>query len=51
MVRTLGVQWHDLVVPAILIFDQNGRLLDEYIGGNQTEAIIRPVRQHLNKRL
>ncbi len=40
VVEGLGQRWRDLVVPAILIYDRNGELIEELIGDLQTSSEI-----------
>lgn len=48
VVSALGRRWRDLVVPAILIYDRDGRLAAEFLGGLQgQDPIITKVTQLL----
>ncbi len=40
IVQSLGRDWNDLVVPAILVYGSDGRLIGEFIGGSTPEPIV-----------
>lgn len=44
VVRELGDEWNTLVVPAILVFDRDGKLAGEFFGG-EAEPIVALVEQ------
>ncbi len=48
VVRALGNQWRDLVVPAILVFDTDGTLAGEFLQGGVVEAIVAKVDELLS---
>lgn len=47
LVRGLGRQWTDLNVPAILVYDAQGRLAGEFFEGDAASDIIAKVRELL----
>ncbi len=39
----MGEQWNSLAVPAILVYDQGGNLVGEFLEGGSTDAILDQV--------